>query len=228
MTVLPTVPVRARTVTLLGVGSACAALQMLGRRAGSTREERAAALPGDDLVHRPQMRTDHAGTIDAQTDQVWPWLTRMGWHLAGWYTPPWVDRLLFPDNWPALDHLDPHLVRDLHVGDIIPDGTPGTAQYVVAQVEPPHLLVLRSTTHIPPGWDIRHGVACLIPADYVMATAMLRGLKQRVEAHPPAASGRVPLSAASSSAVAASPSHSAASVRVPGSPPAPQRGERTP
>jgi len=260
MTVLQTVPVGARTVTMLGVGGAYAALQVLGRRAGSTREERAAALPGDELVNRPQMRTDHAVTVNAPPADVWPWLTQMGWHLAGWYTPRWVDRLLFPDNWTALDHLDPHLVRDLQVGDTIPDGPPGTAQYEVAQVEPPHQLVLHSTTHIPPGWDTRYGAAFvwtwslnltplssgrtrvhlrvrgrgrpwwfigayvtgLVPADYVMATGMLRGLRHRVEAHPqPAASGRAPLSTASPSTVAASPLHSAASVRVPGSPPAP-------
>ena len=62
MTVLTTVLMRARTATLLGVGGAYAALQLLGRQAGSTREERAAALRGDDLVNRPQMRTDHAVT----------------------------------------------------------------------------------------------------------------------------------------------------------------------
>lgn len=251
MTVLPTVLMRARTATLLGVGGAYGALQLLGRRAGSTREERAAALRGDDLVDRPQMRTDHAVTIDAPPDDVWPWLTQMGWHLAGWYTPRWVDRLLFPDNWTALDHLDPHLVRDLRVGDTIPDGPPGTAQYVVALAESPHRLVLHSTTHIPPGWDTRYGVefvwtwslnltplpgertrvhlrvrgrgrpwwfiglyvATLIPADYVMATGMLRGLKQRVEAHPqPSASGRTSWSGASPSTGAR---HSDAGTPVP-------------
>jgi hypothetical protein len=90
--------------------------------------------------------------------------------------------------------------------------------------------VLRSTTHLPPGWQ-RHGaaidwtwcfslsraargrtrvrlrlrgrtapwwlttlyLAAIVPADYVMAMGMLRGLKRRVEArHLPAASGRDP------------------------------------
>jgi hypothetical protein len=134
-----------------------AALQLLGRRAGSTAAERAATLPGDDLVTAPQLRTDHARTIDAPAERVWPWLTQMGWHLGGYYTPDWVDRLLFPANWPSLDHLDPVLLRDLRPGDVIPDGPPGTAQYVVHQVRAPHLLVLRSTTHLPPGWADRFG-----------------------------------------------------------------------
>lgn len=118
------------------------------------------------------------------------------------------------------------------VGDVIPDGKPGTAQYVVDQVEPPHLLVLRSTTHIPPGWDEKPGVrftwtwcfslvelpelrtrvhlrargrsepwwftamylGALVPADFIMATGMLRGLKHRVESGSPAqVSGRPPV-----------------------------------
>jgi hypothetical protein len=127
-------------------------LQVLGRRAGSTAAERAAILPGDDLVADPQMVTNHAITIEASADRIWPWISQMGWHLGGYYTPGGVDRFLFPNNWSSLDALDPRLVRDLQVGDIIPDGPPGTAEYVVAEVEPPNLLVLRSTSHIPPGW----------------------------------------------------------------------------
>ena len=132
--------------------AAGAALQVLGRRAGSTAEERAAPLPGDGLVRGPQMVVDHAITVAATPEEIWPWLTQMGWHLGGYYTPHWVDRLLFRDNWESLDRLDPQLVRDLRVGDVIPDGRPGTAHFRVARAEPPGLLVLRSRTHLPPEW----------------------------------------------------------------------------
>ena len=57
---------------------------------------------------------------------------------------------MFPQNWPSLNHLDPVLQRDLKVGDTIPDGPPGTAEFVVAEVDAPHTLVLHSTTHLPP------------------------------------------------------------------------------
>lgn len=211
-----------------------AALHVLGRRAGSTAVERAARMPGDELVPAPQLVTDHAVTIGAQPEQIWPWLSQMGWHLGGYYTPALVDRLMFPNNWSSLDHLDPNLVRDLKVGDTLPDGPPGTAQYVVHEVEAPRLLVLRSTSHIPPGWDDRYDaritwtwsftltsvgdgstcvhlrvrgrmsprwfaafyVSTIVPADFVMATGMLRGLKKRAEAGaPPEISGRAPLAA---------------------------------
>ncbi len=106
---------------------------------------------------QPQILTNHSITIDAPPDLVWPWLTQMGWHLGGYYTPAWVDRLLIPKNWSSLDHLDPALVRDIKVGDIIPDGPPGSAWFMVDEVDAPRLLVLHSTTHLPPGWRERFG-----------------------------------------------------------------------
>jgi hypothetical protein len=207
-------------------------LQLLGRRAGSTQDERQRRLPGDELVPRPQIETDHAVTLDVASVDIWPWLTQMGWHLGGYYTPTWVDRLLFPDNWSSLDHLDPVLVRDLHAGDVIPDGPPGTAWFVVQEADAPRSLVLHSTTHVPAGWREQFGVridwtwcfqvtdlpgsrarvrlrvrgkmaprwfawiyhALIVPADYVMALGMLRGIAKRAEAHapPPRRSGRAP------------------------------------
>lgn len=209
-----------RWVTGVAVGG-YVALQVLGRQAGSTKDERRRRLPGDDVVRRPQMVTNHATTIEAPPGDVWPWLTQMGWHLGGYYTPRWVDQLLFHANWPSLDHLDPELVRDLDVGDTIPDGPPGTAWFVVEEVAAPNTLVLHSTTHLPASWHERTGAAIdwtwsfdlaevdggrgtrlqlrvrgrlapwwltatylagIVPADYVMAMGMLRGLKQRAEA----------------------------------------------
>jgi CBS domain-containing protein len=192
--------------------------QWLGRTAGSILSERHRRLPGDELVARPTVVTNHAITIPAPADRVWLWLVQMGWHRGGWYTPRWVDQLLFPANLPSATRLIPALQQPLHVGDRIPDGPPGTAWFVVEHVEPPILLVLHSTTHVPATWrarlgasidwtwifaleDIRDGrtrllmrtrartkpwwltgayVAALIPADYLMATGMLEGIRQRV------------------------------------------------
>jgi len=121
------------------------------------RMERMESLPGDDLVACPTFVTNHAVVIDAAPADVWPWLTQMGWHRAGWYTPRWVDRLLFPGNLPSAERLDPGLVRQLRPGDTVPDGPPGTAHFVVMAVRPPEVLVLYSTTHLPPGWRARFG-----------------------------------------------------------------------
>lgn len=131
-------------------------LHRLGTTSGSTPEERRQRLPGDELIETPTFVTNHAATLGAPPDQVWPWLTQVGWHRAGWYTPRWVDRLLFPDNWPSAERLDPELVRDLRPGDTIPDGPPGTARFVVERADPGSVLVLHSTTHLPPGWAERY------------------------------------------------------------------------
>ena len=207
------------------------ALQVLGRTAGSTADERRMPFAGDDVVPAPQLVTHHAITVRARPEAIWPWLTQAGWHLGGWYTPRWVDRVLFPQNWSSLDHLDPALMRDLAVGDRIPDGPPGTAWFAVTESTPPDTLVLHSTTHLPPGWRDRFGaevdwtwsfrldslpgdrsrlqlrvrgrtapwwltagyLAAIVPADYVMAVGMLRGIKRRAETSPPPrSSGRSP------------------------------------
>jgi hypothetical protein len=209
--------VRRGAVVAAAVIAAAAAGQWLGRTAGSTRAERRRVLPFDGLVPSPTVVTDHAVTIPAPASEVWPWLVQMGWHRAGWYTPHWVDRLLFPENWPSADHLVPHLQRTLEVGDQLPDGPPETAYFVVLHVDEPNQLVLRSRTHVPMAWRARFGasidwlwtftlepcdggtrlhlrtrgrtapwwltagyVAALVPADFVMAGSMLRGISARV------------------------------------------------
>lgn len=68
-----------------------------------------------------------------------------------------MDRLLFPANRPSSAALDPALVRDLAVGDTIPDGPPGTAFFVVERADAPHALVLHSRTHLRPSWQRRWG-----------------------------------------------------------------------
>lgn len=124
----------------------------LGRTYGSTRSERAESLPGDDIVPEPDVVTNHATTIDAPPAAVWPWLAQMGWHRGGWYTARWVDRLLFPANWPSADRVVPGL-QDVRVGDFIPDGAPETrCGLIVEEVQPGRALVLRSTSHLPRRW----------------------------------------------------------------------------
>jgi hypothetical protein len=97
---LPANTAIARTVaaTAATIG-ACAALHRLGTTSGSTAQERRRALPGDDLITRPSLVTNHAATLDAPAERVWPWLTQVGRHRGGWHTPRWVDRGLVSPAW---------------------------------------------------------------------------------------------------------------------------------
>lgn len=208
---------RTQLTAALAAATAYATMQWLGRTSGARRSEQRRLLVSDALVAHPTVVTNHALTLPAPPEQVWPWLTQTGWHRGGWYTARWVDRLLFPANWASADRLVPELVRDLAAGDTIPDGPPGTAEFVVQRAEAPYLLVLYSTTHFPASWRDRYGarlewawtfvlepegsgtrfllrsrgrahpwwlnasyVALIVPADFVMATSMLRGLRRRV------------------------------------------------
>ena len=94
-----------KVIMAASVAGGVAAAQWLGRTSGSTRAERRRRLPGDELFHRPTILTNHAVTIPAPPGQVWPWLVQMGWHRGGWYTARWVDRLVFPANWPSATRL---------------------------------------------------------------------------------------------------------------------------
>jgi hypothetical protein len=100
---LARVPTRHRgtVVAAAALAGVVAAGQWLGRTSGSTRAERRRRLPGDELVDRPTVVTNHAVTVPAPPTQVWPWLVQMGWHRGGWYTARWVDRLLFGQTGPA-------------------------------------------------------------------------------------------------------------------------------
>lgn len=144
--------VRRWSMAILAAGVVAATAYRLGTTYGSTAEERAARLPGDDIVAKPTAVTDHAVTIDAGPEYVWPWLVQMGWGRAGWYTARWVDRLFFPANGPSADHIVPEL-QNIELGMFIPDGPPQTeCGLIVEGIEVERSLVLHSTTHLPLSW----------------------------------------------------------------------------
>jgi hypothetical protein len=102
-------------------------------------EDVARALPGDDLVRRPDVVMDRAFDLPAGPEQVWPWFVQLGKRRAGWYLPRTVERLL-PRGRRALRHLDPSL-QQLRVGSVIPDWGGRHETFEVAILDAPHALV---------------------------------------------------------------------------------------
>ena len=60
---------------------------------GATAAEVRSTLPGDELLVRPSIVTTRAITIDAPSEQVWPWLLQMGQDRAGLYSYDWLENL---------------------------------------------------------------------------------------------------------------------------------------
>jgi hypothetical protein len=94
--------------------------------------------------------TDRAITIHAPAQDIWPWIVQIGYHRGGWYTSRWLDRLMWHIDNPSADRIIPEF-QQLRVGDVVPDGPPGTASFTVAAVETGRALVLLDDagTHVP-------------------------------------------------------------------------------
>lgn len=122
-------------------------------RVAATPAEVAAALPGDDVVARPDAVMDRAFTLPAPPAVVWPWFVQLGKGRAGWYLPRSVERLV-PRGRRAARTVDPRW-QGLAVGDVIPDYGGRDATFTVQAMDPARHLVLtshRGRLHI--SWSI--------------------------------------------------------------------------
>jgi hypothetical protein len=125
------------------------AFERWARGTRATSEEKQRRLPGDGLVARPMWQATRATTIRAPRDAVWPWLVQMGYptHRAGWYTPYWMDRVIFGIRARSADRIVPELQR-LAPGDHVPDNPDAVVSYfTVAEIITGRALVLISHTH---------------------------------------------------------------------------------
>ncbi len=147
------------TVGVLAALAGLTALNRLGTRRGATDDEIRRALPGDDLIPNAKIETNHAITINAPAQAIWPWLVQVGYHRAGWYTDSTIDEFLVehffkriapadkkPEYRKSADRILPEY-QNLQVGDTVPDGPPGTVYYIVREMEVNRHLLLYSNTY---------------------------------------------------------------------------------
>ena len=138
---------------IVAAAGAAGIVEEWGRRSRATRAEKRKPLPGDELVADPMWQATRAITIRAPREAVWPWLVQMGFptRRAGWYTPYWLDRVLFGITAHSADTIVPEL-QDLAVGVLVPDSESGVSYFTVARLDPARALVLHSTTHPLPAY----------------------------------------------------------------------------
>ena len=108
---------------------------MLLRNWGSTADEIASALPGDELCPDARMVATRSISLASPPEHVFPWLRQMGFGRAGWYSYDLLDNLgrrsatRIVDEW-----------QHVSAGDVVPGGP---VEFEAAIVEPPHSFVLR-------------------------------------------------------------------------------------
>lgn len=128
-----------------------AVTRLTGRWVVPTETEVLTALPGDDVVARPDAVMDRGFTAPGTPEQVWPWLVQVGKGRAGWYLPRGVERFLPKAN-RAIRTIDPRWT--LAPGDVVPDYGRGETLTVVSTDAPRALVFESERRHLLLTWTI--------------------------------------------------------------------------
>ena len=102
---------------------------------GSTPDETAGPVVGDDLCPDARVVATRSITLAALPAEVFPWLRQMGFRRAGWYSYDWLDNLgrrsarIIHSEW-----------QDVVTGSRVPAGP---MSFEAAIVDPPRAFVLR-------------------------------------------------------------------------------------
>jgi hypothetical protein len=173
-------------------------------RWGATDAEIKATFPGDELVPSPLSFVNHAVTINAMPEEIYPWLVQMGADKGALYSYTLLETLIACPQSNA-DRIHEEW-QNLQVGDLVKlcPKDPGPPPYIVAQMIPNQAivmghkengqwvdlwqfvitpqadgssrLILRTRTMAVGGfWDIIH------PGVFIMERGLLLGVKERAE-----------------------------------------------
>ena len=198
---------QAGAVAFLGYLSVAILTRPWHSRWGATNAELVAGLPGDDVVPNAHYTIQHAVTIHASPEVVWPWLVQLGQDRGGFYSYAWLERL-FGDDVHNADRIHPEW-QTLREGDLV---RAAQADYLggmfgrdigwrVDRLEPECLLVLDGwgAFILQPIDDVTRftirtsgagepnvvlaplGLLLFEPAHFVMERRMLLGVKERAE-----------------------------------------------
>jgi hypothetical protein len=178
---------------------------------GTTRSERQMVMIGDPPLGESHFRIDHAVTINAPADSVWPWLAQIGQDRGGFYSYDWLERTFgaritnanaVVPAWQTRNVGDKvRAVQPTFLGGILGNDL----GWKITQLEPGRAIVLEnwgafvvdpidaksSRLHIRtrgPGVPTVAGIALspislltFEPAHFIMERGMLLGIKKRAE-----------------------------------------------
>lgn len=207
---------RARTAFLIALPAAAFAAFAASRASrtwGTSAEDLARTLPGDDTI-QATIRNDRAIDIDAAPAAVWPWIAQLGQDKAGFYSYELLENLagceirgvehVVPawqnpqpgDPFPLAPELTMRVIaaeRDRHLvassdGGTLPAGTP-EMHMVWAFVIVPLDGGTRSRLHVresyaAPSIAVRSVVGVVSAVSMVMSARMLRTIKRLAEKRP--------------------------------------------
>ncbi|MDX5480765.1 MAG: hypothetical protein LPK07_03695 [Hymenobacteraceae bacterium] len=168
---------------------------------GTTAAEQAQPLPGDELMDHAS--ANHAVTIHAPVEAVWPWLVQIGQDKAGFYSYTFLENLIAADihnanrivpEWQHLKAGDTIRLGSKKVyGDktLLPVAALKEHQYIVLQGWGAFVLQpidARTTRFIIRSHAPKDGLAfsvlrflLLDPIHFLMERGMLLGIKKRSE-----------------------------------------------
>jgi hypothetical protein len=187
---------------------------------GTTKSERQMVMIGDPPIGQSHYRIDHAVTINAPVDSVWPWLIQIGQDRGGFYSYDWLERAFGADIRnantivPAWQTRNPgeivRVVQPTFLGGILGRNV----GFPIREIQSGRALVLENwgafvldplgprTTRmhirtrgegVPTVSGIAITPAALLifePIHFIMERGMLLGLKQRAENPPVAANSQ--------------------------------------
>ena len=159
-------------VTGAVVAASAVAAVVLVRRAslrwGASEDELRRALPGDELLPRPDLQATRAISIAAAPAEVWPWIAQIGQNRGGFYSYDWLENLVGVEI-RTLDRIRPDL-RVRAVGDAV-NLAPEVALSVAALEEERHL-VLRGAVAVN-GTGAVDGTGAGAPYDFTWAFVLV-------------------------------------------------------
>ena len=98
---------------------------------GASCEEVVTALPGDEIVAKPSFNATRGVTVNARSQEIWPWLVQISNTRAGWYSYDCLDNLCKP----SAEEILPEL-QNLKAGDLIPLSPDGKQGFWVKELHP--------------------------------------------------------------------------------------------